>query len=109
MLCSTRSFVVRIVRVTRMQSLLTDTALAVRNLIRQPRRSAIALTAITFGIVALLLASGFIEWIFFDMRESTIRDQLGHLQITRPGYHDAGASDPSRFLLPVGGHDFDAV
>jgi putative ABC transport system permease protein len=99
----------RISALSRMQSLLTDIVLAARNLIRQPRRSTIAITAITFGIVALLLASGFAEWIFFDMRESTIREQLGHLQITRPGYHDAGASDPSRFLLPVGGPDFDAV
>ncbi len=50
--------------------------------------------------MALMLANGFIEWIFVDFRESTIKSQLGHLQIVRPGYHDAGKADPYAFLLP---------
>ena len=73
---------------------------AVRNLGLQKRRSAIALGAITFGIVALILASGFIEWIFWAMRQSVIETQLGHIQIVRPGYHDAGKANPYAFLLP---------
>lgn len=78
-------------------------SLALRNLLRQPRRSAISLGAVTFGIVALMLASGFIEWIFLDFRESTIRSHLGHLQVVRPGYHAAGSSDPFGYLLPGSG------
>ncbi|SFN87632.1 ABC transporter permease [Nitrosospira briensis] len=77
-----------------------DFNLAFRNVIRQKRRSAIAVGAVTFGIAALILANGFIEWIFLDFRESTIKSQLGHLQIVRPGYHDAGKADPFAFLLP---------
>jgi putative ABC transport system permease protein len=77
-----------------------DFSLAARNIVRQKRRSAIAVGAVTFGITALILASGFIEWIFLDMRESTINAQLGHVQIVRPGYHDAGKADPYAFLLP---------
>jgi len=53
-----------------------------------------------FGTTALILASGFIQWIFLDMREATIKSQLGHLQIVRPGYHKTGKSDPYKFLLP---------
>jgi len=34
------------------------------------------------------------------MREATIKTQLGHIQIVRPGYHDAGKADPYAFLLP---------
>lgn len=56
--------------------------------------------AVAFGITALILTNGFIEWIFLDFRETTIKSQLGHLQIVRPGYHDAGKADPYAFLLP---------
>jgi putative ABC transport system permease protein len=77
-----------------------DFNLAFRNIVRQRRRSAIAIAAVAFGITALILANGFIEWIFLDFRESTIKSQLGHLQIVRPGYHDAGKADPYAFLLP---------
>jgi putative ABC transport system permease protein len=82
------------------RSLWLDFSLAFRNVVRQKRRSAIAVGAVAFGITALLLASGFIEWIFMDFRESTIQSQLGHLQIVKPGYHDAGKADPYSFLLP---------
>ena len=77
-----------------------DFNLAFRNIVRQRRRSAIAIAAVAFGITALILANGFIEWIFLDFRESTIKSQLGHLQIVRPGYHDTGKADPYAFLLP---------
>ena len=62
-----------------------------------------AISAVTFGIVALMLASGFIQWIYFDLRESTIHAQLGHLQVVRPGYYDAGKADPYKYLLPSDG------
>ena len=74
--------------------------LAFRNITRQKRRSGIAVGAVTFGIAALILANGFIEWIFLDFREATIKSHLGHLQIVRPGYHEAGKADPFAFLLP---------
>jgi putative ABC transport system permease protein len=77
-----------------------DFSLAARNIVRQRRRSAIAVGAVAFGTTALILASGFIEWIFLDFRESTIKSHLGHLQIVRPGYHQAGKADPYAFLLP---------
>lgn len=48
----------------------------------------------------MILASGFIEYIFWTFRESTIKSQLGHIQIVRPGYHLDGKADPYAFLLP---------
>lgn len=83
-----------------MQIFLLDLSLALRNIMRQRRRSAIALGSVTFGITALILANGFIEFIFWDFRETTIKSQLGHLQIVRPSYHDGGKADPYAFLLP---------
>jgi putative ABC transport system permease protein len=75
-------------------------SLAARNIVRQKRRSAVAIGAIAFGITALILATGFIEKIFENFREETIHSQLGHLQIVKPGYHDAGKANPHAFLLP---------
>ncbi|WP_341643731.1 ABC transporter permease [Thauera sp. SDU_THAU2] len=51
--------------------------------------------------MAFLLASGFINWIFQDMREATIHSQLGHVQVTRPGYLREGLGDPYQYLLPA--------
>lgn len=74
--------------------------LAARNLTRQRRRSLLALGTVCGGVIAFLLAGGFIHWIFLQMREATIHAQLGHIQITRPGYFKEGISDPYRYLLP---------
>ncbi len=74
--------------------------LALRNLSRHQKRTAIGMATISFGVVALLLAGGFIEWIFWGMRESTIQSHLGHIQVTRPGYFLSGSADPYAFLLP---------
>jgi putative ABC transport system permease protein len=76
--------------------------LAMRDLTRNPRRTLISLSAIAFGVIALLLAGGFIEWIFWAMREATIKTGLGHVQISRTGFRDAGFADPSSYLLRDG-------
>jgi putative ABC transport system permease protein len=77
-----------------------DLSLPLRNLARQRARTAIAVSAISFGVIALLLAGGFIQWIFWAMRESTIASQLGHIQVMKPGYLANGQADPYRYLLP---------
>lgn len=73
--------------------------LALRNIKRHRRRSIIALGTVALGIISLLIASGFVQWIYQDMRESTIHSQLGHLQIVKPGYFEAGRADPYHFLF----------
>lgn len=83
--------------------------LAFRNLVRQRRKTLTAIAAVCFGIVAMILASGFIEWNLWFGRESTIRSQLGHVQISRPGYHDAGRSDPFSFLVPDNPQELGAI
>lgn len=77
-----------------------DLDLIFRNLVRHKRRSGVAIGAVAFGLTALILASGFIQWILLDFRETSIHSQLGHLQIVRPGYHEAGKADPYAYLLP---------
>lgn len=74
--------------------------IAARNLARNRRRAVIALLTVGMGAISLLLAEGFIQWIFWGMREATIQSQLGHIQVMRPGYLNAGAADPYAFVLP---------
>ncbi len=79
---------------------MADLLIAARNLVRNRRRALTALLTIAAGVIAMVLADGFIQWIYWAMRESTIQSQLGHIQIARPGYHRAGAADPFNYLLP---------
>lgn len=65
--------------------------LASRNVLRQQRRSVVALIAIAVGVAALTFAGGFIEWILRELREQTIRTQLGHIQV-RPAASTSGAA-----------------
>ena len=70
------------------------TVLAIKNVVRQRRRSIVALLAVACGIAALILASGFIEWNLWFGRESTIHSQLGHVRIFKAGYLESGHADP---------------
>lgn len=74
--------------------------IALRNLLRARGRTAFGVGAVAFGVVALVLAGGFIDWSLWSMREETISGRYGHLQVTKPDYFDVGFSDPYRFLLP---------
>lgn len=74
---------------------------AFRNVTRQYRRSLFGVAAVAFGVIALLLAAGFIEWIFWASREGTIQAGLGHVHVVRQGYIQDGQADPARFLIPA--------
>src|SRR6185295_10229515 len=60
--------------------------IAIRNVFRNPRRTAFTLLVIVFGAVAMILAGGFIASQFKGLRELTIRNGLGHLQIYTAQY-----------------------
>ncbi|BAN36798.1 hypothetical protein SCD_n02999 [Sulfuricella denitrificans skB26] len=74
--------------------------IAARNLARNRRRALAALLTVAVGVTSLMLADGFIQWIFWAMREGTIQSQLGHIQVVRPGYLSAGAANPYAYVLP---------
>lgn len=84
-----------------MTSLLSESRIATRNLRRNTNRTLVAVLTVAGGVVAFLLAGGFIAWIFENMREGTIHSQLGHIQIVRPNYFEKGIADPYAFLLPA--------
>ena len=88
---------------------MADLLIAARNLARNRRRALTALLTIAAGVIAMVLADGFIQWIYWAMREATIQSQLGHIQIVRPGFHQAGAASPYDYLLPAKSPVRDAV
>lgn len=78
----------------------TELAVAARNLVRNRKRTFMSLLAICFGVIALILASGFIESMNYVLREGRIESQLGHIQIVRPDFFEKGEADPFAYLLP---------
>lgn len=92
-----------------LQSLFVDVTIAWRQLLRQRRRSAFGLVSVAFGVAALIFAAGFIDYIYFAMREGTIRSRIGHLQVAQQGYFESGRADPFRFVLPANAPERGAV
>lgn len=68
-------------------------SLAARNVRRHRGRSVMILSAITFGVVALILAGGFIKDTVDELAESLIHSQTGHLQLSRTGYREQGLGE----------------
>jgi len=75
--------------------------LAFRNIFRNKRRTAITFLSIISASSAIIIFGGFIVFTFEGLRETTIRTQLGHLQIAKSGYFDKGASRSEEFFIDV--------
>lgn len=74
-------------------------ALAVRNVVRQRKRTASALGAIMLGVASIIIAGGFVSDIFRHLAESTIRSQTGHLQVARDRFFTVGSRSPEKFII----------
>ena len=73
--------------------------LAARNALRNGRRSAITIASIAIGCAALVSFGAFINFTFEGLRETTIRTQLGHLQVYAEGYWERRVSEPGEVLI----------
>jgi len=73
--------------------------LALRNVLRNGRRSAITLLVIVFGAVGLILFGGYKARTFYALRESTIRGRIGHLQVFKEGYSKSESQKPLQYAL----------
>ena len=60
--------------------------LAFRNVFRNRRRTMMTLLVVAGGVTGLLLVGGFFSFMFFGLREQTIQNGLGHLQIYNADY-----------------------
>jgi putative ABC transport system permease protein len=61
------------------------------------------------AVIVMMLADGFVQWIFWAMREGTIQSQLAHIQVVRPGYHRAGAADPFAYVITHHAAEYQAI
>jgi putative ABC transport system permease protein len=77
--------------------------LAFRNVFRNRRRTIMTLTIVSGGVTALLLAGGFFALMFQGIRENTIQNGLGHLQI----YNAATFKSEERTTLEHGLSHYD--
>jgi putative ABC transport system permease protein len=73
--------------------------LALRNIFRHRGRTAMTLASVLFGVVALVLAGGFIEDTIVETGEATIRSSTGHVQVARQGYREFGSQQPEKYLI----------
>lgn len=73
--------------------------IALRNILRQRARTALTLAAIALGVASLVLSGGFVADILLQLREATIRSQLGHLQIYKQGQFESGGQRPFDFVI----------
>jgi putative ABC transport system permease protein len=77
------------------------TLFAIRNLGRNKRRSAAMLALVACATTALVLAGGYAAANFRGLREQTIRNGVGHLQIGGPGFREHEDKPLSRGLEDV--------
>lgn len=73
--------------------------LALRNVLRQWRRTLIAVSTIIVGVAGLIVIGGFVRDIFFQLQEATIHSQVGHIQVYREGYSKLGRRNPFQYLI----------
>jgi putative ABC transport system permease protein len=73
--------------------------LALRNVSRHRVRTAAALAAIVFGVVAQILAGGFVHDIFTQLGEAVIHSRSGHLQVAKAGFQSEGTRKPEQYLM----------
>ncbi len=74
--------------------------IALRNILKNRRRSFVTLTAIAFGFAAVALFRGYTANTYDGLRRSAIRGEgLGHLTIYKAGWLEKAHQDPQAYLL----------
>lgn len=76
--------------------------LALLNITRQKRRTALTLSILASGFLALALAGGFMSQNFQGLAESAIRGGLGHVQVMHPQALSQDEGHSLEFALPDG-------
>ena len=73
--------------------------LALRNVLRQKKRTAFTLAAIVFGVAGLIVSGGFVHDMFDKLAEAIIHSQTGHVQVAKQGFFAGGARSPEKYLV----------
>src|SRR5580658_4723549 len=70
--------------------------IALRNILRNRRRSLMTGSAVAAGALATLLFGGFAAYIFASLQTSNVQ-RIGHLTVFRAGYFLFGAGNPAAY------------
>ena len=74
--------------------------MALRNLLRQKRRTLVTLSALIIGLCGVVVFQGYISSLMRSFRDGTIRAGVGHLQVAAsPGYFADGEFNPFSYAL----------
>lgn len=74
--------------------------IALRNVFRNKRRTAINVLMIAGGVSAIITYEGFAQHLMVSLRRTTIKTQTGHIQIATPSYWNKTARTPKESLIP---------
>lgn len=82
--------------------------MALRNLLRNARRSITTIAAVALGYAATNIFAGFAGYMFASIQEAHIYEQInGHIQVWKRGARDYGGSDPAAYL--ISDEEFDSI
>lgn len=73
--------------------------IALRNILRNKRRTFITLSVIATGSIAIILSGGWFDNMFEGLRESTIYGRFGHLQVNKRGFYEKGVISPFDYMI----------
>ena len=74
--------------------------MALRNILKNKRRSIMTLLAISVGFTAMSLFNGYIDNTYYGLRQSAIRGEgLGHLTIYKKGWLEKGKVSPNKYMF----------
>ncbi len=82
-----------------MSDVMQNLILALRNIGRNRRRSAVTILAVAFSCGGLAIFGGYVSWTFRAAEEQTI-GAYGHIQIYKRGYYERGTGNPGAFAIP---------
>ena len=83
-------------------------SLALRNLLRNARRSITTIAAVALGYAAINILAGFSAYMFASIEDAHIYEQINaHVQIWKKGARDYGGADPGAYLISA--EDFAAI
>ena len=77
---------------------MTTIRIALRNILRNARRTGLTTTAIAVGVMALVLFGQFVITTVLGFQTNTVRS-TGHLSVFRRGYFDFGAGNPGAYSI----------
>ena len=80
--------------------ILTWFSLALRNLLRNARRSITTIAAVALGYAAINILAGFTAYMFASIEDAHIYEQVnGQVQIWKAGARDYAGPDPGKYLI----------